>query len=513
MINRLNLTLLLFPALAMSLGWGIRGDYGHEAGAMIAGALVALAICLQSKRKDWLDRVVIIAMAGAVGWAFGGQMSYGVVIGYTASSSFRDVFYGYACLFAIGAMWGGIGAGILALALTEKRSFIESLGLPLVLFYAIWLVISHSGLSGKISSRWSFNDTDWVAGSMALIITGSVAIASSRHRAAARFLVILAAGWLAGLIVLNGLLRLRMTPPRSDNWAGCAGLTVALILYLILSKNRAALMLSLYGLLAGGIGFAFGDFIQMIGRAQWGPIARFASLQGLDYWKWMEMLFGMIMGFGVALGIKQLLKLNLKSPLEDVQGGLMRSIGLIVLFVVMPWENIVKNVRAWTQNQTISDSLLNVSPQKWILIVAILLTSVFLIALARHRKQSLPFVPATQFGKTQLLLLMLVWLFVIADFAQMLPVLKARGVLFVQVKFWLLACVCSMIAILSSPEMLQTSVPEVDSSDPSDGRWLPGWRFWLIWVMVPFFLFVLAKATLSMHSEPLPGSQLRFAVY
>jgi len=83
----------------------------------------------------------------------------------------------------------------------------------------------------------------------------------------------------------------------------------------------------------------------------------------------------------------------------------------------------------------------------------------------------------------------------------------------VQVKFWLLACVCSMIAILSSPEMLQTSVPEVDSSDPSDGRWLPGWRFWLIWVMVPFFLFVLAKATLSMHSEPLPGSQLRFAVY
>ena len=35
----------------------------------------------------------------SVGWAFGGQMSYGRIIGYTASSSLPDVFYGYACLF------------------------------------------------------------------------------------------------------------------------------------------------------------------------------------------------------------------------------------------------------------------------------------------------------------------------------------------------------------------------------------------------------------------------------
>lgn len=38
----------------MSVGWGFRGDYGHEAGAMVPGALVAWAVCL--------------AQAGGIGW-------------------------------------------------------------------------------------------------------------------------------------------------------------------------------------------------------------------------------------------------------------------------------------------------------------------------------------------------------------------------------------------------------------------------------------------------------------
>lgn len=33
---------VLFPALAGGMGWGIRGQYGHETGAMIAGLLVSL---------------------------------------------------------------------------------------------------------------------------------------------------------------------------------------------------------------------------------------------------------------------------------------------------------------------------------------------------------------------------------------------------------------------------------------------------------------------------------------
>ena len=43
---------VVLSGLAMSVGWGFRGDYGHEAGAMVPGALLGLAICLASGRQD-----------------------------------------------------------------------------------------------------------------------------------------------------------------------------------------------------------------------------------------------------------------------------------------------------------------------------------------------------------------------------------------------------------------------------------------------------------------------------
>ena len=36
---------VIFSALAGGMGWGIRGQYGHETGAMIAGSLVSLTVC------------------------------------------------------------------------------------------------------------------------------------------------------------------------------------------------------------------------------------------------------------------------------------------------------------------------------------------------------------------------------------------------------------------------------------------------------------------------------------
>src|SRR5512143_216174 len=113
---------VILAGLAMSLGWGIRGDYGHEAGAMIPGALLGLSICLASGRDDWWRRASLMGMCGAIGWAFGGQMSYARITGYTASSSLPDVFYRSACLFIIGGLWAGIGAALLALSVTRPAA-------------------------------------------------------------------------------------------------------------------------------------------------------------------------------------------------------------------------------------------------------------------------------------------------------------------------------------------------------------------------------------------------------
>jgi len=157
-------------ALAMSVGWGVRGDYGHEAGAMIPGALLGLAVCCASGRADWWRRAGVMGLCGAIGWAFGGQMSYGRIIGYTAASSFPDVAYGYGSLFVVGGLWGGVGAGILALGITERRSFLERFVRPLVALWLLWLALDVSGATHALVARWDLNDTDWVAALAALSV-------------------------------------------------------------------------------------------------------------------------------------------------------------------------------------------------------------------------------------------------------------------------------------------------------------------------------------------------------
>jgi hypothetical protein len=63
--------LLLLSGLSVSIGWGIRGQLGHEYSAALAGALAGMVIALLSGREDWQQRVHSFAFFGAVGIAFG----------------------------------------------------------------------------------------------------------------------------------------------------------------------------------------------------------------------------------------------------------------------------------------------------------------------------------------------------------------------------------------------------------------------------------------------------------
>ena len=101
----------LATALSLSIGWGIRGNFGHEYGAMIPGALAAMAAVLLSRRGDWVREVPFFGMFGALGWSFGGSISYMQVIAYTHSGHSPSVLYGFACLFVIGFLWAALGRG------------------------------------------------------------------------------------------------------------------------------------------------------------------------------------------------------------------------------------------------------------------------------------------------------------------------------------------------------------------------------------------------------------------
>src|SRR5262245_34664 len=117
----LNPLAILLCALSLSVGWGVRGNWGHEFGAMIPGALTGLAACMLSGREDWRRRAAQFAFFGALGWSFGGSISYMQVIGFTQSGHLPSQVYGFACLWVIGFCWGSIGgAGTALPALLDR---------------------------------------------------------------------------------------------------------------------------------------------------------------------------------------------------------------------------------------------------------------------------------------------------------------------------------------------------------------------------------------------------------
>lgn len=201
---------LFLPALILGLGWAIRGHFGHEWGASWAGAMGALAVVLVFNRKDWSSRAPALAGLGAIGWAVGGMMSYGVVIGYCRGTDFLNVAYGYAMLAVIGGLYGFLGGGMLGLGLetTDEKK------------------------------------PDWAA-LIAQMVAG---------------------GWLFwGFLIYQ--LEWFMTPPRSELWAACLGAAVALAWYLYRVNFHKALRVAVYSALGAGFGFAFGNFIQTLGTA------------------------------------------------------------------------------------------------------------------------------------------------------------------------------------------------------------------------------------------------------
>ncbi len=127
---------IFLVALSLSIGWGIRGNYGHETGAMFPGAIAAIAACLLSGRADWRERVVYFAFFGAFGWAFGGSISYMQVIGYTHSGHFASQAYGFACLFVIGFLWGSLGGGGTALPAALVRRRLTEMFVPILVVLA-----------------------------------------------------------------------------------------------------------------------------------------------------------------------------------------------------------------------------------------------------------------------------------------------------------------------------------------------------------------------------------------
>jgi len=227
---------LLIAGMSLGTAWAIRGQFGHEQGASWAGGLGALAIVLLAGRADWHAKALKATLAGAIGWGLGGMISYGVVVGYGRGSDFGNVYYGLMMLFVIGSLFGFLGGGLFGLVLDETK---------------------------EKPVAWPRLVTEMVA--MAIIVY---------------FFLIEQLGYL-------------MTPPRSELWAACLGLSIGLAWYLVRTARPAPLRVAVYAALGGGFGFAFGNFLQVLG---------IASEIDFNFWNVMEYSIGFFGGSGMAYG-------------------------------------------------------------------------------------------------------------------------------------------------------------------------------------------------------------------
>ncbi|MFT3703713.1 MAG: hypothetical protein QM802_15225 [Agriterribacter sp.] len=154
-------TTFLLAGISLSIGWGIRGNFGHEYGAGFAGCLAAIAVAILSAREDWRKKTPYFALFGAIGWGFGASMSYMQVIAYTESGHTLTQWYGFTCLFIIGFLWAAIGGIGTALPAVMKKDQIVQLFIPLLFVFGarIILGIIEDPIARMLEAGIPFDDT------------------------------------------------------------------------------------------------------------------------------------------------------------------------------------------------------------------------------------------------------------------------------------------------------------------------------------------------------------------
>ena len=194
----------LFVALAVGLGWGIRGDFGHELGAAYPGAALGLAFAFVTGQRSMFKWMPILGAVSALGIASGGAMSYGILHGYACSDTLINYSYGYFTLFCQGAAWGVFGCTAMGLLLEKER------------------------MSGA----------EW-----------------------ARLIGYVFLGGFIFYYILVEMCEFHVNPSRSDSSIGHTGAAITLFAWLIMNKKRVGLRAALLGYLGFGIGMFFGRFL------------------------------------------------------------------------------------------------------------------------------------------------------------------------------------------------------------------------------------------------------------
>ena len=544
---------ILLVALALSIGWGIRGNFGHEAGAMLPGALAAIAVCLLSGREDWRQRMMFFGMFGALGWAFGGSISYMQVIAYTHSGHAPTQYYGFAGLFLIGFLWAGIGGAATALPGVIDRDRLTALFRPLcwvlasfVLFYFVYERFVEVWAEGftvtkhRHESPLYWFDADWLQASMTLVavacydlwnrkghkihwlpilaasgagigwavqrmlemaglsqplwdllvrrqgdiaylmqteglsrdavmeklvinwpqvflfvpehigwivgivlgIVGYFAVFGAFRNGASLF-VYLAGGWLLSFILFPTLLGLRLTPPRSDDWAGILGVFIGAMVWCHRNNLRPVALGGWVCGLMGGLAFSGTACLKLIMAYPGNPqimndpaiVEAWSYWQGSNWHSFLEQVYGFSNGIALAIALAVVAKVAAPAGNLPRDRRWTEIFAVMVTLFLVTFLNIYKNVEKYTGDyvgpggKPLVDSPLSapwfsgiVFPADvWFGVIYLLLAAVAVAVMARHVRRPVGILSMPALGKGQLLFLALLWVMVIANVERALP--------------------------------------------------------------------------------------------
>jgi hypothetical protein len=264
----------LLAALAGAMGWGIRGQYGHETGAMIAGLLVSLGLVLcLAPHAALLPAARAVAM-GTIAIGFGGSMTYGQTVGLTHDAplvgNWEALRWGMLGLAIKGGLWIGFAGLFLGMGLGGKRyRSLEMLLILLAMLGLHWLGVrilnEPFDPSQRLLPRFYFSDSwFWEPNDPAL---------KPRREVWGGLLFAFLGAWV---------------------WAG------------MLRRDPLARRLALWGALGGAIGFPLGQSLQAYhawNRASF-TTGFWAQLDPvMNWWNWMETTFGLTMGAFLGLGL------------------------------------------------------------------------------------------------------------------------------------------------------------------------------------------------------------------
>jgi hypothetical protein len=308
------LSIFLFGAMAGGLAWGIRGQYGHESGAMISGVLVGLVVVLiLCGKASALFSARAVSLC-ALGVSIGGSMTYGQTVGLTHDPAlvpeYRKVTveqtsgatnpatgeasgetgggggevqfelvrpgnhvalrWGLLGLFIKGAIWIGFGAAMLGIALSKTRyrsSELALLLLAMVLLFFLGYELLNKPFNPAekelpsiyFSHSWDFQPD-------------------------------------------------AQLKPRPEKWGGLLFALVAMYLYTGWVRfDKLTRRIMLWGIVGGGLGFSLGQCIQSYHawHRDWMAAQDWFYPLGpkINWWNMMETTFGAIWGGTVSLGL------------------------------------------------------------------------------------------------------------------------------------------------------------------------------------------------------------------